>query len=622
MPRLTIGMATFNDFNGVYFTIQSLRLQYPELFRSGLAEIVVVDQSTNQADIHMVAALCGNTGARHILMPSPTGTSPSRNRVFAEAQGDFVLCVDSHVLLRPAAILDLLGWMNENPDSHDLIQGPMIMDDLKGICTHFNPEWRAEMFGTWGRAWRCRCSYFYFSCLQRGNEVVYKELTGDTSPIDIKTLPRTLTCPKCSAVTPELEWPSHEAQLEKLEFYSSGSNPGDQPFEIPGQGLGLFGCFRSAWLMFNQHAFGFGAEEMNIHELYRQKGHKTLCMPFLQWVHRFGRPGGVPYPLDRYQKVRNYVLWHVQLGKILDDIYFHFVATRLMAPEQWNYLVADPINHTAPEAPPQNCGTCNGQAVPDFKTVDEAFDIVRNVPRDFDQHMLALRSFANRCETVTELSIRRESALALLASTAKMVVSYNSEDRDGILTKARAMRKGSLSFPDPMKVQEIGETDLLFLNDQHTGERILWQLKTMAPKVKHYIVLHNTGIFGEQGEGGTPGLLVACRQFMRERPEWSVVHHSADQYGLTVMSCQAEDKKQLPGKARMLTNFAKAFAEHVMDAGEKVDDPTFESRLDVCATCPQRNEMNCGACGCALNIKAAWRSSECPLGFWPLPVLQ
>jgi len=26
MPRLTIGMATYNDFDGVYFTLQALRL--------------------------------------------------------------------------------------------------------------------------------------------------------------------------------------------------------------------------------------------------------------------------------------------------------------------------------------------------------------------------------------------------------------------------------------------------------------------------------------------------------------------------------------------------------------------------------------------------------------------
>src|SRR5436305_1926863 len=42
-PAITVGMAVFDDFNGVYFSIQALRLYHAEAMRR--AEIVVVDNN-------------------------------------------------------------------------------------------------------------------------------------------------------------------------------------------------------------------------------------------------------------------------------------------------------------------------------------------------------------------------------------------------------------------------------------------------------------------------------------------------------------------------------------------------------------------------------------------------
>ena len=37
-------------------------------------------------------------------------------------------------------------------------------------------------------------------------------------------------------------------------------------------------------------------------------GKKTLCLPFLRWVHRFERPDGLPYPNDLKDRFRNYMI--------------------------------------------------------------------------------------------------------------------------------------------------------------------------------------------------------------------------------------------------------------------------------------------------------------------------
>lgn len=602
--KLSIGMAVFNDFDGAYFSIQAIRMYHMQSL-----DLLIVDQSTNPAHSSAIQSLCANSGARYFQMQTPVGTSQSRNRVFQEALGEFVICMDSHVLLGRGAIENLLWAITNNKIGEDIYSGPMLMDDLKGFCTHFNPEWRAEMYGTWGRAWQCVCREFNFSCRVRNDRVEYVSLPEAREVVS--------HCPKCKEIFPSLGWSAHEKALVSLGYYSLGESAGDEPFAIPGQGLGLFGCRKDAWLGFHPNAIGFGAEELNIHELYRQRGRQAICLPYLKWLHRFGRPSGIPYPLNRYDKVRNYVLWHNLLGKPLDDIEQHFVATRLISREQWEHLIADPINHFAPPST-QGCQTCGSQPAPKegIASVEDAFEFSIKLPRDFDQHMQTLRTYADKCEHVTEFSIRRESTIALCASQAKTVLSFNSERHDSLVAAVKKLRGDSFI----QKQQEIEDpdfkTDLLFINDKHTANRVIWLLEKYGLRTSHYIVLHNTTIYGERGEDSTAGIMHAVRAFLKQHPEWTVIEHSLKQYGLTVLSRDPADKKQLPGIARQAANFAKALSEHVASGMQHASTEIMESRLNICMTCPQRNDMNCGACGCNLLEKTKWASSECPLAFW------
>ncbi len=103
-----------------------------------------------------------------------------------------------------------------------------------------------------------------------------------------------------------------------------GKDPDSEPFEIPMQGLGLFACRRDAWLGFNPRFSGFGGEEGYIHEKYRQAGQRTLCLPFLRWLHRFSRPGGVVYPNTLQDRIRNYCIGFDELGLDTEPVAAHF----------------------------------------------------------------------------------------------------------------------------------------------------------------------------------------------------------------------------------------------------------------------------------------------------------
>jgi hypothetical protein len=140
MTALTIGMATYDDFDGVYFTLQSLRLHHD----LADCELLVVDNYGCAATRELVERW---TNARYVLDASITGSSAPRDRIFAEARGDAVLCCDCHVLFPPGTIARLREYHRANPHSADLLQGPLLYDDGARVATHFEPGWNGQMWG-------------------------------------------------------------------------------------------------------------------------------------------------------------------------------------------------------------------------------------------------------------------------------------------------------------------------------------------------------------------------------------------------------------------------------------------------------------------------------------------
>mgnify|MGYP000903323540 CR=1 FL=1 len=139
----------------------------------------------------------------------------------------------------------------------------------------------------------------------------------------------------------------------KWGFDERGAKADNEPFEIPSQGLGVFGCFRKAWLGFNPLFRGFGGEEGYIHEKFRQAGRKIWCLPFLRWHHRWGRPDSTRYPNKTEDRLRNYVLGRTELGQPLDDVVKHF--EEYLKPEAVQKIVHAAVEewraHTAESSP-------------------------------------------------------------------------------------------------------------------------------------------------------------------------------------------------------------------------------------------------------------------------------
>lgn len=247
----TLGMATYDDFEGLFFSIQSARMFHPEI-----TEIIILDN--NPTSIHgkfnkdLTNWQSPGVTLRYIEYTEKKSTS-NRSKIFDFATNEHVIIADSHVLFFPNSIKALKDFYLNDHKPYDFIQGPMMYDDLKSYATHLDPIWRSNFYGVW-------------------------------------------------------------ATKESKDKY----------FEIPSMGLGTFSCKKSEWLGFNNLFKGFGGEEGYIHEKYRKKGGRCLCLNEFKWMHRFNRPNGVPFPNILEDRCFNYFIARFELEQDYSDVVKHF----------------------------------------------------------------------------------------------------------------------------------------------------------------------------------------------------------------------------------------------------------------------------------------------------------
>ena len=143
-------MATYDDYDGVYFSLQSIRMYHEEVLND--IEFVIIDNNPKSAHSKAIANLVnhikGRIPTQHILYNKNQSTAV-RNEVFTHSNTPHTLCMDSHVLFPPGALKKLIEYFTINKHSKDLFHGPMVYDCLEGIVTHMDPVWRDQMYGIW-----------------------------------------------------------------------------------------------------------------------------------------------------------------------------------------------------------------------------------------------------------------------------------------------------------------------------------------------------------------------------------------------------------------------------------------------------------------------------------------
>jgi hypothetical protein len=147
--KLTISMATFDDYDGVFFTLQSLRLHHtlPEK-----TEVIIIDNNPESSHGKATAALAKSLPMVRVIPVTDRVSSWVKYDAFELAQGEIILGLDCHVLLKPGFIDNLMDYWAKNPNSRDLLTGPLIYNDLSVTSAMMEPRWSGHDYGCWADA--------------------------------------------------------------------------------------------------------------------------------------------------------------------------------------------------------------------------------------------------------------------------------------------------------------------------------------------------------------------------------------------------------------------------------------------------------------------------------------
>lgn len=188
-------------------------------------------------------------------------------------------------------------------------------------------------------------------------------------------------------------------------------------------------------------------------------------------------------------------------------------------------------------------------------TLDEKFIQMVNTPSDINEHLSILKKYAEECDHVTEMGVRWiVSTYAFLAAQPKTMVSIDIQhpsnwgaSLEDVEIYAQEINCNYKFWQTNNLEIEIEPTDLLFIDTWHSYKQLKAELLLHANKVKKYIILHDTVLFGDQDELNSyndfgwyneydkKGLLPALNEFLESHTEW--VRHEVfmNNNGLTVL---------------------------------------------------------------------------------------
>lgn len=589
MKPITIGMATYDDVAGVFFTLSTLRnfpTDYP-----GLDEIIVVDNNPNSKHGQRIKGACQSWGAKYVPYVEKTGTSAPRNKVFEEAKaGNFVLCIDCHIQIHPGGFDALQTYLRNERTSRNLIQGVLAYDGNRSFATQFSSEWGNGMKGRWeDNPFRKTYAYFEVQAQGLGLFGCYKEHWLGFNP-------------RFKYFGGE-EWYIHDkyrragrkticiSDLKWTHFFHDPSEPTKYPNKLD---------YRIANYLIGH--LENGKDPAEIYDHFKTQ-YPAFCTE------------------ERMRAIDNYVL-----GKT-EEI--------------------DPISTDAPKK--KGCGGCQGSmrlpTAPQVLTVENLYEQAVRTPSDINEHVPTLKDLATGQDLVVEFGVRTGvSTIGLLAGKPKKLLSYDVNDSVQARTLVAVAKKENLDFEfnigNSLEVV-IPECDVLFIDTLHTGKQVLNELLKHHVKVRKYIAFHDTVIFGKRGEDGQAGLLTGIREFMKRHPEWHTIRHDNNNHGFTVISRLESDKPpELPAMWRMAVTYGKSELKDALNGRKRVPLEVAQERHNICTSnggaCPakQRNidTDRCTECGCWLweqlddngnslgeQTGKVWRPLDsCPLGYWPV----
>jgi len=186
-----------------------------------------------------------------------------------------------------------------------------------------------------------------------------------------------------------------------------------------------------------------------------------------------------------------------------------------------------------------------------FPTIEENFDFIKSNPSDqrgknsiqwIYLYMDELYELAKECNHITEMGVNEvNSTWAFLKARPKKLVciditfSYayqrvKFEDHiwlESLKSLAKKENVELVLIEDDTSKIEIEETDLLFIDTNHTYDHLKKELTLHGNKVRKYIAFHDTVLFGELNK--------AIKEFLEANNNWSVYKNIKSNPGLLII---------------------------------------------------------------------------------------
>lgn len=482
--KLTIGMPTYFDYKGAMFTIRSL-IEYHESER---VEIIVVDNTSDEKRRKALKSQIdkiNDTRVKYYEFPESTGPAEVKNKVFEYAQGEYVMCIDSHVLLERGTVERLLNFLDELPDSEkdNLFSGPLKHSN-NGLSSSYKEQWRGEMWGIWDKdpnilnsevpveAWANGCGLmlarkdswleFNHNFYGFGAEEGYIHEKYRKNGRKFKIIP----------------W---------MKWWHCFDDPDARRFNL------------SKYAKVRNYVIGFQELGLDVNEIYNH--FVNLDVPESELKQHLIDEHSTPIELFNNKDID---LEAVHRKSKLDR-------------RDWEWILRDPINHKEPE---------NTYVIDLY---NKTKDVQNN---DLKDHYDIIRTFSAQSDTILNVSRRKLSSIALAAGRPKKLTSllYSEAQFKWYLPDKVNMEFTESThneFPiDELNKQE--EHDLVFLKLPHDDNNTREYIAAAISKAKKYFIIHDSSY----------GYKADMKAVFKDLTQlgWYPVYHNNKLWGLTVFS--------------------------------------------------------------------------------------
>ena len=173
-----------------------------------------------------------------------------------------------------------------------------------------------------------------------------------------------------------------------------------------------------------------------------------------------------------------------------------------------------------------------------MEIINKKYNKLLEQSSDINEHLPTLLEYARKCNHITEMGVRWcVSSYAFLSSNPRKMISYDIETHPNVRSLIAEAKDAGIDFTyieaDTREVS-IEETDLLFLDTEHSYNQLKAELTLHADKAKKYIILHDTVTFASPRSDGLGGLSQAVEEWLEVSPEWELDKHFSNNNGLTI----------------------------------------------------------------------------------------